>query len=329
MAATSKRSRRKSRTSSFSRKNPKRLSISIIGGGRLGTTLGGALRRVGHRVELIVATRTATARRAAKALAARSLAATWIQLHNKNSEAYRRLFASDLIIVATPDTAIASVASELSALFGKDVATTTRKSRTVLHTSGAISSQILDPLRLGGMATGSLHPLVSVADANSDPEIFRDVYFCVEGDARAVRVARMLVRQQGGRSFTIKPQSKALYHAAAVMTSGHVVALFDLALLMLRKCGLPAHEAQQILLPLLRSTTANLKKNKPARALTGPYARGDFETARRHLIALQASKLEDVDDVYKILARHSLDLGKTLKRDPKIEHIARLLSLRS
>src|SRR5262249_33442753 len=145
--------------------------------------------------------------------------------------------------------------------------------------------------------------LVSVAEATSTPEIFRDVFFCVEGEARAVRVARMLVAQLGGRSFTIKPESKPLYHAAAVMTSGHVTALFDLAMLMLRQCGLPAREAQRVLLPLLRSTTTNLEAHNPAHALTGPYARGDFETARQHLTALRASELIDASEVYKVLAR--------------------------
>jgi predicted short-subunit dehydrogenase-like oxidoreductase (DUF2520 family) len=100
------------------------------------------------------------------------------------------------------------------------------------------------------------------------------------------------------------------------MTSGHVTALFDLALLMLRECGLSAREAQRVLLPLLRSTTLNLEKKTPSQALTGPYARGDFETARKHLIALQASGLEDAKKVYKILARHSVGLGKTPKQLP-------------
>jgi predicted short-subunit dehydrogenase-like oxidoreductase (DUF2520 family) len=284
------------------------------------------LRRAGHRLDVVVNQRITTASRAAKTIDARSLAATWTRLQNKNSEAYRRLCASDLIIIATPDSAIGSVVSELTALSKKDVGPATRKSRTALHTSGAISSQILNPLRLAGFVTGSLHPLVSVASTNAGPEIFRDVYFCLEGDARANRVGRTLVTQLGGRSFTIKPQSKLLYHAAAVMASGHVVALFDLALSMLRACGLSEGEAQRVLLPLLSSTTANLKKNKPARALTGPYARGDFETARRHLIALRESALDDADDVYKILARHSLDLGKTPKRDPNFEQLARLLN---
>lgn len=324
MAATSKRSRRKSPPGSSSRKNLKRLRISIVGAGRLGTTLGRALQRAGHQLEVVFTAHTATASRAAKAIGSHSLGATFTQLRAKDSEAYRRLSASDLIIVATPDGGIESVAKELTALLSKH-ATAARKTRIVLHTSGAISSQILNPLRLVGFMTGSLHPLVSVSNAKADPKIFRDVYFCVEGDARAVRMARMLVAQVGGRSFTIEPESKPLYHAAAVMTSGHVVALFDFALLMLRMCGLSEREAQLALRPLLRSTTENLEQNNPPRALTGPYARLDFETAQKHLTALQESGLDDVNEVYRILARHSLDLGKTLKTDPKFEKLVRLL----
>ena len=108
-----------------------------------------------------------------------------------------------------------------------------------------------------------------------------------------------------------------------------MVSLFDLALLILARCGLSARDAQRVLLPLLRSTTTNLENNNPGGALTGPYKRGDFETARKHLMALQGSELDDADEVYKILARHSLDLGKTPNRDPKIEQLARLLSTHS
>ena len=329
MAPTSQRSRKRSGPAGLSRKSTTRLRISIIGAGRLGTTLGRALRGAGHRVEVVVTAHIATARRAAKAIDSRSFGAVLAQVQDRNSEAYRRLVASDLIIVATPDAAIAAVANELAALFRNKPGAANRKSRTALHTSGAISSQALNPLRPVGFAVASAHPLVSVADAKSDPGIFRDVHFCVEGDAHAVRVARILVTQLGGQSFTIKSESKPLYHAAAVMTSGHVVALFDLAVAMLRQCGLSARDARRVLLPLLRSTIINLSEKDPTLALTGPYARGDFETARQHLTALRASELSDANAVYKILARHSVALGKTLKRAGDVERLARLLNSRS
>jgi len=280
---------------------------------------------VGQRIDVVVTRHISTAKRAAKAIDSRSLPATFKQLQGKNSSAYRRLSGTDLVIIVTPDAAIEPIASEMAEVFDR-VDGPSRKSRAALHTSGAISSRVLNPLSHAGFATGSFHPLVSVADANAGPNVFRGVHFCVEGDGRAVRIARMLVTKLGGQSFTIRPESKPLYHAAAVMTAGHVVALFDLAVLMLRKCGLSARDAQLILLPLLRSTTTNLEANNPARALTGPYARGDFETALKHLAALEKSGLKDADEVYKVLARHSLELGKTLKRDPNFEQLIQPLN---
>ena len=326
MPTTSRGARKQSGTGSLIFRNTRQLHITIVGGGRLGAALGRALHRLGQQIDLVITRHISTARRAAKTIDSRTLPATFGQLQNQDSAGFRRFSESDVIIIATPDAAIESVARQIAALFGERVFASIRKRQTVLHTSGAISSQILSPLSLIGFATGSFHPLVSVAHAKSDPTIFRGVYFCVEGNARAARMARMLVTQMGGRSFTIKSESKPLYHAAAVMTAGHIVALFDLAVLMLRKCGLSARDAQLILLPLLRSTETNLEKNNPARALTGPYARGDFETALKHLAALEKSGLKDANEVYKVLARHSLELGKTLKGDPNFEQLIHLLN---
>jgi predicted short-subunit dehydrogenase-like oxidoreductase (DUF2520 family) len=329
MPATSQRSQGKSRTASSARSSRKRLRISIVGAGRLGTALGRALRRAGHEIELVVAVHAASARRAAKGLGKGTLAATPVQLQDAKSKAHRSLTESELVIIATPDGAIQTVATELAQALANRRTKLEKVARTVLHTSGAMPAQVLDPLRRCGFAVGSMHPLVSVADKNSDAEIFRDVHFCLEGEVKAVRLARMLVTQLGGRSFTINSEAKPLYHAAAVMASGHVTALFDLALMMLRECGVSNAEAQRILLPLLSSAAQNLRKKTPARGLTGPYARGDLETVRRHLHSLNIVGLEAASEVYKILARHSLDLGKTLKRDENFRQIAALLDSES
>src|SRR5262245_42501459 len=108
MPPTSTRSRGKSATGSLRRKNTTRLRISIIGAGRLGTTLGRALRGAGHPVDLVVTARIATARRAARAIDSRSLGAIFAHFQDKDADAYRRLSDSNLIIIATPDAAIES-----------------------------------------------------------------------------------------------------------------------------------------------------------------------------------------------------------------------------
>ena len=158
--------------------------------------------------------------------------------------------------------------------------------------------------------TGSLHPLVSISEPRAGAEKLRGAFYCVEGDAAANRVARSIVKDLQGHSFHIASNSKPLYHAAAVMASGHVTALVSLAADMLVQCGLDEKTARRILLPLLESTVANLSISEPAKALTGTFARGDLVTVRRHLQALSNERLTEALAAYKLLGRRSLALAK-------------------
>ena len=99
-----------------------------------------------------------------------------------------------------------------------------------MHTSGALASDVLEPLRNAGFAAGSLHPLVSISESRSGAELLTGAFFSVEGDPAAVRVGRSIVSDLGGESFKIDSRHKALYHAAAVTASPNTTALFDIAL---------------------------------------------------------------------------------------------------
>jgi len=183
--------------------------------------------------------------------------------------------------------------------------------------------------RRDSLAVGSMHPLAAVSEAHGGAESLRRAFYCVEGDARAVRAARRVVRDLGGRSFTIEPSDKALYHASAVMAAGHVVALFDLAAETLARCGLSEPRAREVLLPLVRSAVANLSALPPERALTGSFARADAETVRRHLRALGALDHGDALAVYKVLGERSLELAVRAGADPALaERIRRLMAKR-
>jgi predicted short-subunit dehydrogenase-like oxidoreductase (DUF2520 family) len=271
-------------------------TISIIGAGRLGTALARALALCGYEIEALVARRLAHARRAAKLVSTgpRALAAAQLD----------QLPPSDVIIIATPDDRIAETASRLAAF-----ASHRNRRRIALHTSGALSSDILAPLRKAGFVTGSLHPLVSISDPVAGAERLRTAFYGVEGERAALSRARSIVRDLGGQSFSLNAKDKALYHAAAVMTSGHMVALFDMAVEMLKHCGLDEKRARRVLLPLLRSTLENLVKSESSRALTGTFARADIKTVRRHLSALRSQNLPDALAAYTLLGHRSLQLA--------------------
>jgi predicted short-subunit dehydrogenase-like oxidoreductase (DUF2520 family) len=154
----------------------------------------------------------------------------------------------------------------------------------------------------------------------------RGAFYCVEGDAGAVRAARRVVRDLGGESFRVESRHKPLYHAAAVMTAGHVTALFDVALDTLERCGLTGRRAQAVLLPLLRSVVENLASRTPAQSLTGSFARADVETVRKHLRALGGLEGSDALAVYRLLGEHSLGLAERAGADAEaVEKIRREL----
>lgn len=296
------------------RERIKKPAVSIIGAGRLGCALAMALTQHGYRIEAVVARTMRHARRAAKLIGTKPLALVSTQ--------FDKLPDSDILFITTPDDHIAEIAAELASVIDSRKKSNVkegkgeRRGRTALHASGALSSDALQSLRDAGFAIGSMHPLVSVSDSIQGAQSLGSAFFCVEGDAPAVRVARRLVRALRAQSFSISARDKALYHAAAVMASGHTTALFDIAMEMLAHCGLTKSRARQVLLPLLRSTFENLLTNDPAHALTGTFARADTATVRRHLAALRSQQMTEALAAYQLLGKRSLQLAKAAGARP-------------
>jgi predicted short-subunit dehydrogenase-like oxidoreductase (DUF2520 family) len=281
------------------------LTINIIGAGRLGTALAYALSSRGHSIAAIVSRRKAHARRAARLIGDKRTRA----LAQKELD---QLPHADIIFITTPDDVIAEVAAQLATSLKLD---RRGKSSTVLHASGALSSEVLSVLRARGFQTGSMHPLVSVSEPRAGAQSLQKAFYCVEGERAAVALARGIVRDLGGQSFSLDSRDKALYHAAAVMASGHVVALLDIAAGMLVRCGLSERRARAVLMPLVRSTVDNLSQSEPKRALTGTFARADTATVLRHLDTLRAPGLRDALAVYILLGQHSLQLARANAAD--------------
>ena len=272
-------------------------TLNIIGPGRLGMALALALSDRGYRVRSIVGRRLSSIRRAANLLDA---PAELLVIKD-----IQKMPQADLLIIATPDDQIASVVKTLASLN-----IDTRKRPIALHTSGALSSVVLTPLAGVGWVIGSMHPLVSVSDPAQGASSFSGAFWCVEGDAKALSAAKTIVKNLKGQTFTVPAAAKPLYHAAAVMTSGNVVALFDVAIDMLHECGLSRREAKRVLLPLLQSATHNLIDRDPSRSLTGTFSRGDIATVEQHLAALSGKKLVEAAALYRLLGKKSLHLAE-------------------
>jgi len=295
-------------------RNKPKPDVSIIGTGRLGTALAIALAREGYSIAALVARRRQSANRAAASVRRfldRPTRAMAVKELNS-------LPAPELLIIVTPDDQIAKVAQTLAKLDWN-----ARSKPTVLHTSGALSASVLSPLQEKGWSSGSLHPLVSVSEPKAGAGLLRNAFWSVEGDKRAIRFGREIVRDLDGKSFSISSESKPLYHAAAVMVSGNVTALFDVALEMLAECGLTRRQARSALMPLLASAVRNLEELDPAQALTGTFARGDLETVKRHLALLKNNRT--ALEIYRLLGLRSLELSSPRLDPSVVKQIKRLL----
>jgi predicted short-subunit dehydrogenase-like oxidoreductase (DUF2520 family) len=227
---------------------------------------------------------------------------------------------SDVVFIAVPDPQIGKAADAISKrISGPSV---------VFHISGSLPSKILFGKFHDQVSIGSMHPLVALSDPDTGSFAFTGAYFCLEGDPRAIDIGREIATGLGGKPFTIGSDSKALYHAAAVISAGHVVALFDIACEVLEMSEATGPAPSEILLPLLESVVINLKKMSTSRALTGSFARGDIGTIERHLEALKKENLTDALDVYRILGRRSTLLASSNGLDEDVCHeVLRALNL--
>ena len=137
-------------------------------------------------------------------------------------------------------------------------------------------------------------------------------------------VADAIVRRLGGVPVTLAPEAKPLYHAGAVFASNYLVTMLAEAMRLLEEAGIGRDAALAALLPLVRATLENVAAAGPEGALTGPIARGDAATLRRHLSALPHRDA----DLYRAVGRATLRLAREAgleeARAARLEEILRV-----
>ncbi len=271
-------------------------TFSIVGAGRVGRTLGRRLRELGWTAGVIVTRSKPTARAAVRAIGGGTA----------HAGLTRRILASDVVLISTPDEAIAGVAAALAKIGGEEW-----RGKVVLHTSGATDRTVLAPLAKRGAATGSLHPLQTFSGRGL-PRL-EGVIFAIEGDRRAVATARRMARALGGLVVTIKGGDKPAYHAAGAFVAGHILAVAEAATQVLMALGFTRRRATGALLPLARQMLENLERLGPRATWTGPLSRGDYCTVAKHASALEEFPGE-VQEAYAVLTRLA---ARLLARNPE------------
>jgi predicted short-subunit dehydrogenase-like oxidoreductase (DUF2520 family) len=282
-------------------------TVALIGLGRLGTSLGNALAGAGYEIAALADSDLQAARRARRIIGQG-------QATNDAAAAARK---AEMVFIAVPDGAIAEVVRDLLA------GGSARRGKTIFHTSGVETSAQLAPLAAAGACIASFHPVQSFPKPTMPPAHFRGVTFGLEGDPTALKKARAVVRDLGGRPIVLSPGQKTLYHAACVLASNLFLPPFELAVETMVAAGLSAREAITTLGPLVEGTLRNVKILDAAEALTGPLARLDFGTVEAHLKALR--RVPRAREAYRTAGLETLELLK--KRGVAAGSIKRLRSL--
>ncbi len=234
-----------------------------------------------------VLSRTRTsARRAVRLIGAGSPAGVPEEFHSCNA-----------VLIAVPDAPFEAVVARLVR-----VDFSWRK-KVILHTSGTLSSKVLEPLRARGAEVGSMHPFYVF----QRPVLtFEGVLFTVEGDSTAVNFARRLVRAYGGEFELIKAHKKVHHSIAATIVSDFSTGLLEAAVQQMVAGGFTRLRAFDAARTLLRAVVEDYERSG-RKSRPGPVLRREHEAVRQHL-----ATLDDVDaalgKAYRAAARGALEI---------------------
>lgn len=261
--------------------------ITLVGAGNLAHALGPALKAAGYKIDSVVSRNLPRSRQRAAGLAKE----LGVQLVTFNE--FRP--ASDIVWLCHTDDALEETAHVLSRKQGWP-------GKIVLHSSGALSSDVLTPLRRAGAFIASLHPMMTFVPGTAP--VMKDVPFTVEGDQKAVAVARKIVNALGAEVFALRKDAKVLYHALGSFSSPMIIATLVTAERVGRAAGLSKNQVQKIMRPILEQTLRNYLEQGAASAFSGPIKRGDLNTVRGHLRQLQ--RVPGATSVYQALVKSAL-----------------------
>ncbi len=249
------------------------LTLCIVGPGRLGTALATQLQKSYDCIDTVVARPSSIAR--ALALAERIDAAA--------VEIQKARFEESVIWLCIPDAALEKCAQDLAQR--RDW-----RGKIIFHSSGAMSSDVLEPFRAKGAATASVHPMMTFAQ-DVVPQL-NGVLFAMEGEHRALEAARRLVGALHGSEFIIPKENKALYHAFSTFISSMVLTTLATAEQVGLSAGIPERMIRPAMQRIVLQQVDNFFKFGPQHAFTGPLMRGDVDTIRMHLKALDGAQRE-------------------------------------
>lgn len=265
---------------------PPRLSVGVIGAGRVGAVLGAALRRAGHEVAAVTAVSDVSRLRAEALLPGVPI----LDL----PAAVRDV---DLVLVAVPDDALAALIAGLAETGN------VHPGQFWCHPAGRYGIGVLDPATRMGALPLALHPVMTFTGTSLDLARLSDCPFGVTAPDVLRPVAEALVVEMGGEPFWVPEEHRSTYHAALAYGSNYLITLVAQCLDLLRHAGIA--DPQRLVAPLLSASLDNVLRMGDS-ALTGPVARGDAASVAAHVEAIERLSTEAAI-AYRALGRLTAD----------------------
>ena len=202
----------------------------------------------------------------------------------------------DLIFITTPDDLIGKTAESLSK---KSISW---DDKIVVHCSGNLTSDELNPLAKSGTKTVSMHPIQSFKRGDGSDR-FKEITISLQRDKEAKEQLKPIIQKMGAKLLELTKKQKRYLHIAAVMASNYLVALMFSVENLLKDAEL--EDGFDALETLVRQSVTNIFEKGPAGALTGPIARGDLESVQTHLNELRSREQENL---YKMLGLEAVKI---------------------
>jgi len=246
------------------------MRIGFIGAGKVGMAMGIFWKNKGVSITGYFSRKMTSAKRAATD--------TSSKVYHDVNELIRY---SDIIGITTPDDSIQEVATNLSSTTAK------WDEKIIFHMSGVHSSEILSSLKNKGATICSVHPMYPFDDPHHAAANLNQAFFTLEGNGKRLHQIKELLEMSGLSWTTINGKEKILYHTAASLLSNYMVTLLHVGFHMLQDVGISEKKRLEISQPLVQRTLDNIFRSGTEKALTGPIARGDLETVKKHIQRLR------------------------------------------
>jgi predicted short-subunit dehydrogenase-like oxidoreductase (DUF2520 family) len=269
-----------------------KLNIAFIGAGKIAYSLIAALIEAEYSVVSIISRNKSSAQK----LAEKFRIAHHSNRFNSLNQNIKFFF------LTVPDSQIEKVAKSLSKL------NLNFEQSLFVHVSGALNIDELQSLRKKKGNIASFHIMQTFPSQR-----IIDIKNCsvaVEEEKKVVKnFLTRLALDLKLKPFCLKPDMKVYYHLAGVFASNFLVGNLSASGKMFKLTEAEKTNFFSVINSTVNSTLSNIRDTGPAKALSGPVERGDFETIERHLKAL---KKKDIL-LYKSYIVQSLNLLEVVK----------------